>query len=198
MPLWHIWGQPNNINNNNINGIWNHIVGRLLYPFFFFPFNTKFVKSITIVAYSSSPIPIVQMRKLRLRKSNLEKAQSQGRSSDNQGNPKLLSVASVNYHLLAATTAPLCGEDQLLLFLSSQQDYFSEKDQLNHLPTAFFFFPQKPLLILGSKIKSSFFPQLIPSCAIDRKLLQLCWQLPQREISSISGDSFALSYRACL
>ena len=142
MPLWHIWGQPNNINNNNINGIWNHIVGRLLYPFFFFPFNTKFVKSITIVAYSSSLIPIVQMRKLRLRKSNLEKEQSQGRSSDNQGNPKLLSVASVNYHLLAATTAPLCGEDQLLLFLSSQQDYFSEKDQLNHLPTAFVFFPK--------------------------------------------------------
>lgn len=71
MSLWHIWGQPNNIN-NNINGIWNHIVGTLLYPFFF-PFNTKFVKSITVVAYSSSLIPIVQMKKLRLRKSNLKK-----------------------------------------------------------------------------------------------------------------------------
>lgn len=33
----------------------------------------------------------------------------------------------MNYHLLAATTAPLCGEDQLLLFLSTQQDYFSLK-----------------------------------------------------------------------
>ena len=76
MLLWHIWGQPNNINNNNINGIWNHIVGSLLHPFFFFPFNTKFVKSITIVVYGSSLIPIVQMRKLRLRKSNLKKGPS--------------------------------------------------------------------------------------------------------------------------
>ena len=48
--------------------------GSLLYLFFFFfLFNTKFVKSITVVADSSSLIPIVQMRKLRLRKSNLKK-----------------------------------------------------------------------------------------------------------------------------
>lgn len=124
-------------------------------PVFFFSCSTlSFVTSITVVAYSSSLIPIVQMRKLRLRKRAISR--------------KVLSVALLWITFLLPQQRPSVGEDQLTPFPVHPTGLFLMKDQLNHLPAPppfFFFRPKSLCLILGSKA-ILFFPQLIPSCAL--------------------------------
>lgn len=80
-----------------------HAAGAPLYPFL--RFNTKFVRSITSVAYRTSLlIPIVQMRTRRLRKRN----HKQGHP-DNRRNSRSLSIVPTS-HFLAVTAVPLAGD----------------------------------------------------------------------------------------
>lgn len=97
------------------------------------------------------------MRKLRLRKRNRKRGHP-----DDPGLSRILSSVSMN-HFPAARTAPLRGGISVSFSSPTKTVFLFGKD---HLCTYLKKERKKELfLIHSSKIKSSLFPQLLPSCA---------------------------------